>query len=166
MNIYERYVKRDIRNSKKFKRSEEINIIALRSNSKDFVIDIIKKIDKKNNMNFKLNIQEYKYIEDVPIKDDIIYIIPIEAVFLSFLVYNYISKENYKYLIKKKFKNSYNIAYNVSEYYISKINNKKEYYFTREYADILSFIYKIISLKEKYVFGMKNFLEYFSKYYL
>jgi hypothetical protein len=54
MNIYEKLTKREIRNSKKFKKDSNINIIALESNTKDFVLDIINKIDKKFNMDLKL----------------------------------------------------------------------------------------------------------------
>jgi len=43
MNIYEKLTKREIRISKKFKKNSNINIIALESNTKDFVLDIIKK---------------------------------------------------------------------------------------------------------------------------
>jgi len=165
MNIYERLTKREIRNSKKFKRNSNVNIIALESNTKDFVLDIINKIDKKFNMGFKINLNIYKKIEEIEIKENSILILPIEGVFLSFLLYNYKKEEKYKYLIQKKNKYFYNIAYNISEYYISKYLNKEPYIFT-DYKDMLNFIYEIISMKEKYVFGIKNILDYLSKYYL
>jgi hypothetical protein len=165
MNIYEKLTKREIRNSKKFKKNSNINIIALESNTKDFVLDIINKIDKKYNMEFKINLNIYKKIEEIEIKENSILILPIEGVFLSFLLYNYKKEEKYKYLIQKKNKYFYNIAYNVSEYYISKYLNKEPYIFT-DYKDMLNFIYEIISMKEKYVFGIKNILDYLSKYYL
>jgi len=165
MNIYEKLTKREIRNSKKFKKNSNINIIALESNTKDFVLDIINKIDKKFNMRFKINLNIYKKIEEIEIKENSILILPIEGVFLSFLLYNYKKEEKYKYLIQKNNKYFYNIGYNVSEYYISKYLNKEPYIFTY-YKDMLNFIYEIISTKEKYVFGIKNILDYLSKYYL
>ncbi|MGC9132822.1 MAG: hypothetical protein ACP5GJ_00205 [Nanopusillaceae archaeon] len=165
MNLYEKYTKREIRLSKKFKKNSEINIIALESNTKDFALNIIKNIDKKFNMNFKINLKTYKKIEEIELTKDSILILPIEGIFLSFLIYNYNKDEKYKYFIKKKNEFFYNIGYNISEYYISKNINKEPFFFT-EYKDLLKFIYDIISLKEKYVFGLKNILDYFSKYYL
>ncbi|BFI73295.1 hypothetical protein YN1_2820 [Nanoarchaeota archaeon] len=165
MNLYEKYTKREIRLSKMFKRNKEINIITVESNTKDFVMNIINNIDKKFNMNFKINLNMYKKIEEIELLKDSVLIIPIEGVFLSFLLYNYLKDEKYKYFISKKNKYFYNIGYNVSELYISKIYNKEPYFFT-ENKDMLKFIYDILSLKEKYVFGLKNMLEYFSKYYL
>ncbi|MFZ8800771.1 MAG: hypothetical protein ACO2ON_01140 [Candidatus Nanopusillus sp.] len=165
MNIYEKLTKKEIRISKKFKKNSNINIIALESNTKDFVLDIINKIDKKFNMEFKINLNIYRKIEEIEIKENSILILPIEGVFLSFLSYNYKKEEKYKYLIQKNNKYFYNIGYNISEYYISKYLNKKPYIFT-DYKDMLNFIYEIISMKEKYVFGIKNILDYLSKYYL
>ena len=165
MNIYEKLTRREIRNSKKFKKDSNINIIALESNTRDFVLDIINKIDKKFNMEFKINLNIYKKIEEIEIKENSILILPIEGVFLSFLLYNYKKEEKYKYLIQKNNKYFYNIGYNISEYYISKYLNKQPQIFT-DYKDMLNFIYETISMKEKYVSGIKNILDYLSKYYL
>jgi len=165
MNIYEKLTRREIRNSKKFKKYSNINIIALESNTRDFVLDIINKIDKKFNMEFKINLNIYKKIEEIEIKENSILILPIEGVFLSFLLYNYKKEEKYKYLIQKNNKYFYNIGYNISEYYISKYLNKQPQIFT-DYKDMLNFIYETISMKEKYVSGIKNILDYLSKYYL
>ena len=165
MNIYEKLTRGEIRNSKKFKKDSNINIIALESNTRDFVLDIINKIDKKFNMEFKINLNIYKKIEEIEIKENSILILPIEGVFLSFLLYNYKKEEKYKYLIQKNNKYFYNIGYNISEYYISKYLNKQPQIFT-DYKDMLNFIYETISMKEKYVSGIKNILDYLSKYYL
>ncbi|MGC9079708.1 MAG: hypothetical protein ACP5G1_03160 [Nanopusillaceae archaeon] len=166
MLIYEKLLKREIRLSKKFKKDNKIDIICLESNSKDFSLNIIKNIDRKFNMNFKLNIKSYKYIEDIELINDSILILPIEGVFLSFLIYNYNKEEKYKYFISKKNEFFYNIGYSLSEFYISKYLKKEPYVFTKEYEDLLKFIYDIVSSKEKFVFGIKDILEYLSKYYL
>ena len=121
MNIYEKLTKREIRISKKFKKNSNINIIALESNTKDFVLDIINKIDKKFNMGFKINLNIYRKIEKIEIKENSILILPIEGVFLSFLLYNYKKEEKYKYLIQKSNKYFYNIGYNISEYIIKNL---------------------------------------------
>ena len=75
--------KREIRISKKFKRNSNINIIALESNTKDFVLDIINKIDKKFNIGFKINLNIYKKVEEIEIKENSILILPVSYTHLT-----------------------------------------------------------------------------------
>ncbi|BBL45871.1 hypothetical protein MJ1_0730 [Nanobdella aerobiophila] len=166
MNIYEKYLKSEIRKSKKFKKNNTINIISVKSNTKNFSIDILNKLNNKHNIGYKIILKEYNNIEDIILEKDSIIILPIEGVFLSFLIYNYNKEEKYKYLITKNNEYIFNIGYDISEYYISKINNLEPVFFTEKYKNILKFIYDTVSLKEKYVFGIKNTLEYLSRYYL
>jgi len=158
---YERILKRNIRNIKEFKKSKNINIITLYSNTSDFSISLLDRLNKKYKLNLNLNIKSYKNIEDISLENNSIIIIPLEAVFLSYLIYIY-TKEN-KYLDIFKFEK--NIVHNISEFYLSKYLNKDPKFFTQKYKLLLDFIYDVMRKNEKYANSLPNFLSYLRKYY-
>jgi len=158
---YEKILKRNIRNVKEFKKNRDINIVTLESNTSDFSISLIKRLDKKYNLQLNLNIKTYENVEDVFLDNNSIAIIPLEAVFLSYLIYTYTNEGKYLEI----FKFEKNIAHNLSEFYLSKYLNKRPKYFTQKYKMLLDFIYNIIEKNEKYTNSLSNFLSYLRKYY-
>jgi len=161
LDKYEKILKRNIRRVREFKKNKEIKIIALESNTSNFTLNLIEKLNKKYNLNLKLNITTYKNIEEISIEKESIAVIPLEAVFLSYLIYTYTNER--KYL--KIFKFEKNISFNISEFYISKHLNKEPKIFTTNYKLILDFIYDIMKRNEKYANSLPNFLSYLRKYY-
>jgi len=158
---YEKILKRNIRNIKEFKKNKNINIITLESNTSDFSINLIEKLNKKYKLGLSLNIKTYKNIEDISLENNSIVVIPLEAVFLSYLIYTYTRESMYLEI----FKFEKNITYNVSEFYLSKYLNRSPKHFTQKYKLLLDFIYDTMGKNEKYANSLSNFLSYLRKYY-
>jgi len=158
---YERILKRNIRRVEEFRKNKNIKITVLESNTSDFALNLIEKLNKKHNLNLKLNIKTYKNIEEVFIEKDSIAVIPLEAIFLSYLIYTYTNERKYLEI----FKFEKNISFNISEFYISKYLNKEPRIFTTNYKPLLDFIYDIMKRNEKYESSLPNFLSYLRKYY-
>lgn len=161
LNRYEKILKREIRNSRKFYKNSEINIISVNSTTKDFALGIIKRLNDKFSLNFKINLIEYQFLEDIELMDNSILILPIEGVFVSFFMYNLTKDEKYKKMIKRK-DNFYNIAYSLSEFYIAKYLEKSPKIFCKNEA-LLRRIYDLVSINEKFISGLENSLEFISR---
>jgi len=159
---YRRKIKRNIRKTKLFKKGNKIRIAALLSNTRDFSIDLIKKVNEKHNLNLKIETIEYKNLEEFSFDNADIIIVPLEGVFLSFLLYSYIKEPIFLKIFKSI---DVNITYNISELYISKYLKKNPSMFSLKYREILEFVYRIMERNEKYVSSLSNFLSYFRKYY-
>jgi len=161
LSRYEKILKRNIRRVKEFKKNKEIKIIALESNTSEFALNLIERLNKKYNLNLKLDMTTYKNIEEISIEKESIAVIPLEATFLSYLIYTYTNEKRYLEI----FKFEKNISFNISEFYISKYLNKEPKIFTSDYKLILDFIYDIMKKNEKYANSLPNFLLYLRKYY-
>ncbi|MEM1688209.1 MAG: hypothetical protein QXI77_02345 [Nanopusillaceae archaeon] len=163
IKYYEKVIKREIRGTKRFRKDSYIKIIGVSSNVYDFSIQIIEKISKKYNLNIKIDKIIYKNLTDIELEENVIFIIPLEGVFLSYLLYNVNNDEKY-YFIFKKYKNL-NISYKVSEYVLSKYINKIPCSIDKRYYKIIEFIYKLFEKNEKYAISLGKFLDYIEKYY-
>lgn len=164
IKYFEKILKREIRNTKKFKRNSTIKIIGISSNTYDFSISLIKKISKKYNLNIKIIEEKYNSLEEIELYKDSILIIPLEGVFLSFLLYNFKKEEKYYFLFKKE-KDFQNISYKISEYLISHYLNKIPSIIDNKYSEIIDMIYSLIKRNKKYAISLGNFLDYIQKYY-
>jgi len=163
---YKKLIKRKIRESRQFKKDKSIKIVGISSNTFDFTIDIIKTVDRKHNLNLMLDLEEYEYIEDINLKEKegTILIIPAEAIITSFILDFADISSKYKWLIYEKTQNYFNIAYWISEYYISKYLNKKPKGMFRSYRQIESFVSSSISKNEKHVSATLRMISYLSNY--
>lgn len=159
--LYEKIIKRELRKSGLFD-EREINIVGLKSKTLDFSLDVIKKVLEKSNLNKKLNLEVYDSISDIKMNNDKRYllILPIEGVLLSFFIYFYTKEESYKKYIKKSDINFYNIAYEISEYYLSGF----ETVFDKRYEHLSRFVYSLIKINEKYTRGSARLLEEIGKF--
>lgn len=163
IRYYEKVIKREIRRTRRFRKNSYIKIIGILSNVYDFSMQIIEKISKKHNLNIKIDKIIYENLTDVKLEENAIFIIPLEGVFLSYLLYNVNNNEKY-YFIFKKYKNL-NICYKVSEYVLSKYINKIPYSIDKTYNKIIEFMYKLFEKNEKYAISLGKFLDYIEKYY-
>ena len=159
---YKKIVKRKIRESRQFKKNRTIKVIGVTSNTFDFTIDIIRTINKKYNLNLKLDLKKYECIEDINLKEKeyTLLIIPAEAIITSFILdFAGISNE-YKWLVYEKTQNYFNITYWVSEYYISRYLNKEPKRMFRSYQQVESFVYYSISRNEKHISATLRMISY------
>ncbi|MEM0379372.1 MAG: hypothetical protein QW038_00465 [Nanopusillaceae archaeon] len=163
IKYYERIIKREIRKTKKFRKNNIVRIVGIKSNTYDFSMNIIKKISEKYSLNLKIDENVYKNLGDLELKEDSILIIPLEGVFLSYIIYKTENIDRF-YLIFKKYK-PLNICYRVSEFVLSKYLNKKPYKIDEKYFKIIEFMYKIFEKNEKYAIAVGKFLDYIEKYY-
>lgn len=156
---FEKILKREIRNSGLFD-DEEINIIGVKSNTLGFSFNLIKSIIEKDKLDKKINLYEYNNISEIKfLNKKSMLVLPIEGVFLSFLIYFYKRDDKFKIFIKKDTEYFYNIAYKISEYYLS----NKETIFEQSYYNLNLFVYDLIKIKEKYFSGLSRILEEIGK---
>ncbi len=158
---YEKILKRNIRRTKAFRKGNKIKIISISSNTLNFCMGIIDKLNKKYDLQLHLEITKYDKLEDIKFEPSIM-IIPIEAIILSYLIYTY--TKDVKYLNLFKYQEN-NLVYNLSEFYISKYMKSRPVFFTSSYRKLLDFIYDIIGKKEKYANSLSNFFSYLKKFY-
>ncbi|HIP66764.1 MAG TPA: hypothetical protein EYH09_01395 [Candidatus Nanopusillus sp.] len=163
---FKKLIKRKIRESQKFKKNKLIKIVGISSNTLDFIIDIIRTINNKYKLNLELDLERYKYIEEVVLKEDgyTLLVIPAEAVITSFILDFADISNDYRWLIYEKTKKYFNVAYWVSEYYISKYLNKDPKRMFKSYRQVENFVYFSISRNEKHINATLRIISYLSNF--
>lgn len=163
IRYYEKIIKREIRKTKRFRKNSTIKIIGLASNVYNFSIDLIRKISERNNLNLKIIENLYENLTDIMLEENAILIIPLEGVFLSYIIY-LLNQDKKYYDLFKKYRNL-NIGYKISEFLLSKYTKKDPFRIDEKYYFFIDFLYKVFEKNEKYALSLGKFMEHIEKYY-
>jgi len=150
LNHYRKLIKKKFRESKQIYKKNRIYLVGINSVSFNFVFNILREVNKKNNIQLEINTLSYESLEDIKIPDTYTLLVLPSEVILTIFLANMVDNYGFLEFLSEKGENFFNVGFYLSETKLSKLFNKKRTYFTCKWRIIEDFVSEMFLLNDKF----------------